>query len=414
MATVRLHHQISSLVPSHCIVMGTASCCEILVNWTTRSGLTYTRGRGGGVIISRSPPTKANRVQSPAGCTGFLQVGIVPDDAVGPFFFFFGDLPFPPPLHSGAAPYSLQSPSSALKTSLLRAAQISSLTHSSTVVGSLACYSVTLIRSGGWSTMWFGARHSLVICLAFLDISVRRKTLHPKPPALPMLNQPWWCGGQTTCSHHGEPGSITCGIKPLFSPLVDVTDNRWVFSGLVHFPHNCVSSLLRIHSLRAYLPDLTHPVPGASERSFIDWVVSYCRPFTFIMRKSVGNHGIIKLQREPWMCCRFHDSVLPLCSKCSVMNGTISLSSPTYTPQRAAGTCVPWKGRSHSADTVRSAPTIKSRAARTRGYYYTDEENILCNPIAYLLQITPDLGRWLYAPSKTSLRSRRPCYTAAL
>ncbi|KAJ8890029.1 hypothetical protein PR048_009535 [Dryococelus australis] len=42
---------------------------------------------------------------------------------------FLGDLLFPPPLHSGAAPYSFQSPSSALKTSLLRAAQISSLTH---------------------------------------------------------------------------------------------------------------------------------------------------------------------------------------------------------------------------------------------------------------------------------------------
>ncbi|KAJ8893946.1 hypothetical protein PR048_006547 [Dryococelus australis] len=40
---------------------------------------------------------------------------------------FLGDLPFPPPLLSGAAPYSLQSPSSALKTSLLRAAHISSI-----------------------------------------------------------------------------------------------------------------------------------------------------------------------------------------------------------------------------------------------------------------------------------------------
>ncbi|KAJ8866818.1 hypothetical protein PR048_032679 [Dryococelus australis] len=42
---------------------------------------------------------------------------------------FLGDLQFPPPLQSGAAPYSLKSPSSALKTSLLRAGQISSLTH---------------------------------------------------------------------------------------------------------------------------------------------------------------------------------------------------------------------------------------------------------------------------------------------
>ncbi|KAJ8874373.1 hypothetical protein PR048_025221 [Dryococelus australis] len=36
------------------------------------------------------------------------------------------DLPFPPHIHSGAAPYSLQSSTSALKTSLLRASQISS------------------------------------------------------------------------------------------------------------------------------------------------------------------------------------------------------------------------------------------------------------------------------------------------
>ncbi|KAJ8872123.1 hypothetical protein PR048_025725 [Dryococelus australis] len=43
---------------------------------------------------------------------------------------FLGDLPFRPHFHSGAAPYSPLSPSSALKTSLLRDAQISSLfTH---------------------------------------------------------------------------------------------------------------------------------------------------------------------------------------------------------------------------------------------------------------------------------------------
>ncbi|KAJ8867972.1 hypothetical protein PR048_031781 [Dryococelus australis] len=42
---------------------------------------------------------------------------------------FLGDLPFPSPFYSGAVPLSLQSPSSALKTSLLRAVQISSLTY---------------------------------------------------------------------------------------------------------------------------------------------------------------------------------------------------------------------------------------------------------------------------------------------
>ncbi|KAJ8869030.1 hypothetical protein PR048_030576 [Dryococelus australis] len=42
---------------------------------------------------------------------------------------YLGDPTLPPPAHSGAAPYSPQSTSSALKTSLFRAAQISSLTH---------------------------------------------------------------------------------------------------------------------------------------------------------------------------------------------------------------------------------------------------------------------------------------------
>ncbi|KAJ8890635.1 hypothetical protein PR048_010144 [Dryococelus australis] len=60
----------------------------------------------------------------PGRVTGFSHVGIVPDDVEG---------------HSGAAPYSPQSPSSALKTSLLRAAQISSLTHSPPLFLQLPC-----------------------------------------------------------------------------------------------------------------------------------------------------------------------------------------------------------------------------------------------------------------------------------
>ncbi|KAJ8870489.1 hypothetical protein PR048_029512 [Dryococelus australis] len=56
---------------------------------------------------------------------GFSQVGIVPDDAAG-LQVFLGGLPFLPPFLSGATPYSPQSPSSALKTSMLRAVHISS------------------------------------------------------------------------------------------------------------------------------------------------------------------------------------------------------------------------------------------------------------------------------------------------
>ncbi|KAJ8873628.1 hypothetical protein PR048_024450 [Dryococelus australis] len=72
-------------------------------------------------ILSHGEEGLQNTIYShaliPGRVTGFSQVGIVPDDAVGGVGFL-GDLPFPPPPHSGAAPYSLQSPSSALKTSL--------------------------------------------------------------------------------------------------------------------------------------------------------------------------------------------------------------------------------------------------------------------------------------------------------
>ncbi|KAJ8889401.1 hypothetical protein PR048_008900, partial [Dryococelus australis] len=71
--------------------------------------------------LARSPPTKANRAQSSASENRAGRCRL----SAG----FLGDLPFPPPPHSGAAPYSLKSTSSALKTSLLRAAQIFSLTH---------------------------------------------------------------------------------------------------------------------------------------------------------------------------------------------------------------------------------------------------------------------------------------------
>ncbi|KAJ8878443.1 hypothetical protein PR048_019021 [Dryococelus australis] len=61
--------------------------------------------------LARSPPTPANRAQSPADSPDFRKWQSCP-----------------PPPNSGAAPYSLKSPSLARNTSLLRVAQISSLT----------------------------------------------------------------------------------------------------------------------------------------------------------------------------------------------------------------------------------------------------------------------------------------------
>ncbi|KAJ8875843.1 hypothetical protein PR048_023745 [Dryococelus australis] len=78
--------------------------------------------------LACSPPTKTIQVQSPAGSLRIFACG----NRAGRCRWsasFLGDLPFPPPFHSGAAPYSPLSPSSALKISTLRAVQISSLAH---------------------------------------------------------------------------------------------------------------------------------------------------------------------------------------------------------------------------------------------------------------------------------------------
>ncbi|KAJ8871181.1 hypothetical protein PR048_027487 [Dryococelus australis] len=70
--------------------------------------------------LACSSPTMAIQVQSPAGSLRIFARVIVPDDTVA-------DLPLPPSFHSGTASYSPPSASSALKTSLLRAAQSLSL-----------------------------------------------------------------------------------------------------------------------------------------------------------------------------------------------------------------------------------------------------------------------------------------------
>ncbi|KAJ8882945.1 hypothetical protein PR048_014784 [Dryococelus australis] len=92
--------------------------------------LHWTRLSFGATVSERlacSPPTKAIRVQSPAGSLRIFACG----NRAGRYDVgrrvFFGALPFPTPFHSGAAPYSPRSPTSALKTSMLRSDQISSL-----------------------------------------------------------------------------------------------------------------------------------------------------------------------------------------------------------------------------------------------------------------------------------------------
>ncbi|KAJ8874535.1 hypothetical protein PR048_025395 [Dryococelus australis] len=152
--------------------------------------------RGGTTMTERldcSPPTVANRVQSPAGLLRIFASGnrarTMPLVGGG----FLGDLPFPPPPNSGAAPYSPQTPKSALKTSLLRAANISSLTQ-----------------------IWITHRN--------------RAHLGRGGVAIRLL-----------ASYQGQPGSIPSGVAPGFS---DAT-GQLVFSGISHFPRPCIPASYR-------------------------------------------------------------------------------------------------------------------------------------------------------------------------
>ncbi|KAJ8869155.1 hypothetical protein PR048_030723 [Dryococelus australis] len=80
------------------------------------------------LATARLPPRRSGFKPRP-GHSGFSHVGIVPTDAVVRRVFSGFSCSPPSPFNSGAAPYSPQSPSSALKTTLLRTVKISSLTH---------------------------------------------------------------------------------------------------------------------------------------------------------------------------------------------------------------------------------------------------------------------------------------------
>ncbi|KAJ8883905.1 hypothetical protein PR048_015760, partial [Dryococelus australis] len=93
------------------------------------------RSPGGTVVVRPLTSHQGEQSSIPGGVApGFWHVGIVPDDATGRRVFS-GIFHFTPLLQSSAALYSPHSPSSALETSVLRAAQIRSLTHSHLNVG---------------------------------------------------------------------------------------------------------------------------------------------------------------------------------------------------------------------------------------------------------------------------------------
>ncbi|KAJ8869958.1 hypothetical protein PR048_028969 [Dryococelus australis] len=181
--------------------------------------------------LACTPPTKAIRVQSPAGSLRIFAYG----DRAGRCCCsagFLGDLPFPPPFHSGASPYSPQSTSSALKTSMLRAVQIFSLIVHSCIASS--CYFDT-------QTVNMSAR-----------FYCQHKKRLSKPLAWNAATLIDWLSRleRSSASRQREPGSIPGGVAPGFLHLGIVPDDaigRRVFSGIPRFPHPFFPALLNTH-----------------------------------------------------------------------------------------------------------------------------------------------------------------------
>ncbi|KAJ8894210.1 hypothetical protein PR048_006820 [Dryococelus australis] len=98
--------------------------------------------------LACSPPTKAIGAPSPAGSLRIFAYGY----SAGRCNWLAGlleDLPFSSPFHYSAAPYSPQSPPCALQTSMLRAAEISSLTLLDWMM--VTWCSATTAQLAGWS-----------------------------------------------------------------------------------------------------------------------------------------------------------------------------------------------------------------------------------------------------------------------
>ncbi|KAJ8881590.1 hypothetical protein PR048_018075 [Dryococelus australis] len=169
---------------------------------------------------------KAIRVRFPAGSpSGFSHVGIVPDDASGRLFYsgiFRSSLSFILALLH--PPHT--SPSSALKTSMLRAAQIPSVTHS------FAHSSTFSSRVHDREREWFCdttklIRVNLTKALCGMGTAVAERLARSPPTKANRVQSP--------------PGFLQVGIVP------DDAVGRRVFSGISRSPRPFIPVPLHIH-----------------------------------------------------------------------------------------------------------------------------------------------------------------------
>ncbi|KAJ8868728.1 hypothetical protein PR048_030267 [Dryococelus australis] len=209
-----------------------------------------------------SPPTMEDRVQSLAGSLPIFasgnRAGLCRWSAS-----FLGDLSFPPPFHTGAAPCSPQSLSSALKISLLKATQISLLSHYTEHVTSIVEVYVTKITFASLSSPVADLpREALeTVLVSGWLLRAAEDSLLVGPPSGTLVSRRLLADDCRTkilffgtvrllASHHGEPGSIPGLVTPGFSHVGIVSGDdarRWIFSEISHFPRPCILALLHPH-----------------------------------------------------------------------------------------------------------------------------------------------------------------------
>ncbi|KAJ8865950.1 hypothetical protein PR048_033473 [Dryococelus australis] len=163
----------------------------------------------------------------PGSIPGWVTPGLsrVGTELVGGFSL--GSLPFPPPFHSGAAPYSPHF----------------TLIGSQDLVVKSRPNLFTSITLGGGNGR--DLRENPPTSGIVRHDSHLRKSGVTRPGIEPGL--PW---GNTARSHQGEPGLIPGGVTPGFTHVrtaPDDTAGLRVFSGISRFTRPCISALLHTH-----------------------------------------------------------------------------------------------------------------------------------------------------------------------
>ncbi|KAJ8871788.1 hypothetical protein PR048_028128 [Dryococelus australis] len=204
-----------------------------------------------------------------------------------PLAGFLGELPFPPPLHSGVAPYSPLFP-------LIGSQNLGVKRYPNLFTQSLHCVVSGGRRVRGFLKLtWHRMNKSLFLYLhegrvegstcmdeetvftvieditkvVILFIYSACTQVQHRPSSLTpayTVNPQHKCHGSVVvrllASHKGEPGSIPGGVTPGFSHVGIVSDDavgRQVFSGISHFPRPFTLVILHTHLVQLSLDPKT-------------------------------------------------------------------------------------------------------------------------------------------------------------